>query len=57
MHNNKVNISMFSQTRVKPGITSKLLFCVLKKIIDIYSKTCIKPPLKNRQNKDLNDKW
>ena len=22
-----------------------------------YSKTCIKRPLKNRQNKDLNDKW
>ena len=22
-----------------------------------YSKTCLKRPLKNRQNKDLNDKW
>ena len=22
-----------------------------------YSKTCVKGPLKNRQNKDLNDKW
>ena len=22
----------------------------------LYSKTCVKPPLKNRQNKDLNDK-
>ena len=22
-----------------------------------YSKTCVKQPLKNRQNKDLNDKW
>ena len=22
-----------------------------------YSETCIKWPLKNRQNKDLNDKW
>ena len=21
------------------------------------SKTCVKRPLKNRQNKDLNDKW
>ena len=21
------------------------------------SKTCLKQPLKNRQNKDLNDKW
>ena len=27
-------------------------FCIL-----IYSKTCVKLPLKNRQNKDLNDKW
>ena len=23
----------------------------------IYSKTCVKRPLKNRQNKDLYDKW
>ena len=23
----------------------------------IYSKTCVKPPLKNRQNKDLRHKW
>ena len=22
-----------------------------------YSKTCVERPLKNRQNKDLNDKW
>ena len=22
-----------------------------------FSKTCLKPPLKNRQNKDINDKW
>ena len=22
-----------------------------------YSKTCVKRPLKNRQNKDLNNKW
>ena len=22
-----------------------------------YSKTCVKRPLKNRQNTDLNDKW
>ena len=23
----------------------------------LYSKTCVKQPLKNRQSKDLNDKW
>ena len=22
-----------------------------------YSKTCVERPLKNRRNKDLNDKW
>ena len=22
-----------------------------------HSKTCLKGPLKNKQNKDLNDKW
>ena len=25
--------------------------------IHIYSKTCVKRPLKKRQNKHLNDKW
>ena len=25
--------------------------------VQMYSKTCLKRPLKNRQNKDLNDKW
>ena len=30
----------------------------LKREKDVYySKTCLKQPLKNRQNKDLNDKW
>ena len=23
----------------------------------VYSKTCLKRPIKNRQNKDLNHKW
>ena len=23
----------------------------------MYNKTCLKQPLKNRQNKDLNGKW
>ena len=23
----------------------------------LYSKTCVKQPLKNRHNNDLNDKW
>ena len=25
--------------------------------IAVYSKACLKWPLKNRQNKDINDKW
>ena len=32
-------------------ISTKILFA------GIYSKTCVKRPLKNRQNKDLYDKW
>ena len=31
--------------------------CIVKYIEHIYNKTSLKPPLKNRQNKDLNDKW
>ena len=32
---------------------------LVHEIIDrpLYSKTCVKRPLKNRQNKDLYDKW
>ena len=28
-----------------------------KKIFKLYSKTCVKRPVKNRQNKDLYYKW
>ena len=28
-----------------------------QKVYITYSKTCVKWPLKNRQNIDLNDKW
>ena len=31
-------------------------FIILVKANSIYSKTCVKHPLKNRQNNDLNDK-
>ena len=30
---------------------------IIAHIIIIYSKTCLKWPLKDGQNKDLNDKW
>ena len=28
-----------------------------KQFFPDYSKTCVKRPLKNRQNKDVNEKW
>ena len=31
--------------------------CKVILILYKYSKTCLKQPLKNRQNKDINDKW
>ena len=31
--------------------------CILTKRFYIYSKTCVKRSLKNRQNKGLSDKW
>ena len=36
----------------------EIIFCHLVMMFEsMYSKTCVKQPLKNRQNKDLNDKW
>ena len=32
-------------------------FIDLSVLCTLYSKTCLKQPLENRQNKDLNDKW
>ena len=34
-----------------------LLIGELELIEFMYSQTCLKPTLKNRQNNDLNDKW
>ena len=28
-----------------------------KQVLNVYSKTCLKRPLKNRQNKGLKHKW
>ena len=39
---------------------AKSVFLIFDMYGDIYvgySKTCVKRPLKNRRNKDLNDKW
>ena len=41
-------------------LNQKLIFHRKVSLADkgsVYSKTCVKRPLKNRQNKDLNDKW
>ena len=41
-------------------LSSVLVNCLFKKIFKSYvrcSKHCVKRPLKNRQNKDLNHKW
>ena len=37
--------------------TLSKLSTMTAKEVNIYSKTCVKRPLKNRHNKDLNDKW
>ena len=37
------------------NIITKLMMIII--YTNVYSKTCVKRPLKNRQNKDLNDKW
>ena len=34
-----------------------LTACIFSFSLKIYIKTCVKWPLKNRQNKDLNEKW
>ena len=31
--------------------------CMVYQVVPNYSKTCLKRPLKNRQNKGLNGKW
>ena len=35
----------------------KHMFKLMGEIILFFGKTCVKRPLKNRQNKDLNCKW
>ena len=41
----------------KEGRHNKHKPCATDSTHLLYSKTCVKRPLKNRQNKDLNDKW
>ena len=54
---------LFHRYNIKLNINCMLgnFSCFLFSSADLfqinYSKTCLKRPLKNRQNKDLNDKW
>ena len=49
---------VWSKIVVFPANTHLLLCIYFYYILHfIYGKTCLKRPLKNRQNKDLNDKW
>ena len=60
VHVNIVMISNYSiSVHVNIVMISNYSISVHVNIVMIwnYSKTCVKPPLKNRQNKELNDKW
>ena len=48
-----------SKVTIAAGQTIIMEVCVWVSIFlySAYSKTCLKRPLKNRQNKDFNDKW
>ena len=63
--------SLYSGMRREEGVGSNVIVMIMTISLDpvvsifnlmltlspLYSKTCVKQPLKNRQNKDLNDKW
>ena len=55
-------IQVSQSTYIFGLILSSFLFYVCKRVCVLivqmrYSKTCVKRPLKNRQNKGLTDKW
>ena len=52
VHFEHVEDSRKGKSEKKKGHIKVLIFYLI-----IYNKTCLKRPLKNRQNKDLNDKW
>ena len=47
------NMNEFTQTNMDKGITDS----ATEAPVSDYSKTCLKRPLKSRQNKGLNTKW
>ena len=42
---------------VRKGLCKPSLYYKLEKELPSYSKTCVKLPLKNRQNEDLDNNW
>ena len=48
---------IFHRSHFQAGFMSRVLFICKWVLCYVYSKTCVKLPLKNRQNKDPNDKW
>ena len=58
---NQIFFSLFSnQSLFCTLLLIHRIFCSQQNVIIATtkcSKTCVKRPLKNRQNKDLNDKW
>ena len=55
-HRKKVYNHWKSTKNYTCAILSCFLFCQLCTLVQEYSKFCVKWPLKNKQNKDLNDK-
>ena len=56
-----INLKQRQKARIRPPDwmeVGRILFTRLTQdLIYYYNKTCVKRPLKNRQNNDLNDKW
>ena len=44
-------------SKVKPYIRGILESAVIGTSVGKFSKTCVKRPIKNRQNKDINNNW
>ena len=61
-HQSQTNANSVCHFNTFTFLHKRLLATTIEKITcegdsSLYSKTCVKQPLKNRQNKDINDKW
>ena len=51
----KLCVYVHKTTMARPA---NMVNCLCFNVVHlVYSKTCVKQPLKNRQNKGLNDNW